>query len=249
MTPSLRERLRGASRPLFGSWLSSASPIVADALRDLPFDWLLVDTEHAPANAETVAATLALLRAGGTAPLVRVGSVDPYPIKQALDAGAEGILVPLVSTAAQARAAVAASKYPPLGARGAAASAASRYGRELGTYLRTANESVLVGVQIETREALDNLDAIAEVDGVDLLFVGPQDLAMSLGLVDARAHDEVRAAMRRVIATAARTGRAAGTLAATPEEKRVAVELGFRFIGLASDLRFMLAGARLYLDG
>ena len=107
--------------------------------------------------------------------------------------------MPLVNTEAQAKAAVAFAKYPPEGVRGAAAAASSRYGIELASYLRNANDETMVGVQIEAREALDNLDAIASVKGVDVLFVGPQDLTLSLGLLDDRTNPKVRDAMRQVV--------------------------------------------------
>jgi 2-keto-3-deoxy-L-rhamnonate aldolase RhmA len=244
----LKERLRTSRDPSFGAWISSASTLALDALRGLGFDWFMIDTEHSPVNPETVAAMVAVLGGGGPAPLVRVGNVDPYLIKQALDSGAHGILVPLVSTEEQARAAVAYAKYPPAGVRGAAAAAASRYGLELGSYLRRANAETLVGVQIETKEALDHLPAIAAVEGVDLLFVGPQDLTLSLGLLDDRAHPRVREAMASVVAACEQHGKVPGTLVINPEEKRAAIDLGFRFVSLAGDVRFMLEGARRFLE-
>lgn len=246
---ALRRRLYSSRAPSFGTWISSSSRVALDALKGLGFDWFVIDTEHAPMNPETVAAMIATLGDDGPRPLVRVGNIDPYLVKQALDAGAEGILVPLVGTAAQAAAAVAFAKYPPQGTRGAAAAAASRYGTELASYLRSANAETLVGVQIETREALGNLAAIAAVEGVDVLFVGPQDLTMSLGLLDDRKNPRVREAMRTVVAACERNGKVPGTLVIDPEEKRAATELGFRFIALASDVRFLLDGARSFLSG
>ena len=245
---SFKEGLLAAKEPWFGTWISSSSLVNLDALREMGFRWFMIDTEHAPVNPETMAAMAALLAERGPAPFVRVGNVDQYLIKQALDAGARGILVPLVNTEAQARAVVSYAKYPPEGVRGAAAAAASRYGRALSSYLRSANTETVVGVQIETQEALDHLDAIAAVKGVDLLFVGPTDLTLSLGLGDDRTNPKVREAMRRVVATAARHGQVAGTLVVSPEEKKAAVEIGFRFISLASDVRFLLQGAKHYLD-
>jgi 2-keto-3-deoxy-L-rhamnonate aldolase RhmA len=247
MKNSLKQRLRTSREPCYGSWISSASLLSVDALKGLGFEWFMIDTEHSPVNPETLAAMVSLLGGGGPTPLVRVGNIDQYQIKQALDSGAHGVLVPLVSTEAQARAAVAFAKYPPEGVRGAAAAAASRYGLELSSYLRTANDETMVGVQIETKEALDNLEAIARVQGVDLLFVGPQDLTLSLGLMDDRKSPKVRSAMRAVVETCERHGKVPGTLVIDPEEKRAAVELGFRFISLASDVRFLIDGARSYL--
>ncbi|HLM90564.1 MAG TPA: aldolase/citrate lyase family protein [Thermoplasmata archaeon] len=246
MKNALKSRLLSSREPSFGTWISSSSLVAVDALKGLGFEWFMIDTEHAPVNPETLAAMVAVLGEGGPTPLVRVGNVDQYLIKQALDAGSQGVLVPLVSTEAQAKASVAFAKYPPDGVRGGAAAAASRYGVELASYLRSANAETLVGVQIETKEALDNLEAIASLKGVDLLFVGPTDLTLSLGLLDDRKNPKVREAMRRVVEACERHGKIPGTLVIDAEEKRVAVELGFRFISLASDVRFLIAGAKSY---
>ena len=247
MASPLLERLRRATTPSFGTWISSSSLVCLDALNGLGFDWFMIDTEHAQVNPETLAAMAALQAPSGAASLVRVGAVDQFLVKQALDAGTHGVLAPLVNTAAEARRLVAFARYPPDGVRGIASAASTRYGKELGAYLRRANSEVLVGAQIETREALENLDAIAAVDGVDLLFVGPQDLTLNLGLVDDRKHPRVREAMRQVVEVTAKHGKVAGTLAVDAEEKRAATELGFRFIGLASDVRFLINGARALL--
>ncbi|HLM69759.1 MAG TPA: aldolase/citrate lyase family protein [Thermoplasmata archaeon] len=248
MKNSLKSRLRASRDPSFGTWIASSSLVSVDALRGMGFEWFMIDTEHAAVNPETLAAMVSLLGVAGPTPLVRVGDVDQYLIKQALDAGAHGILVPLVSTVTQAKAAVSLAKYPPDGVRGIAAAPASRYGMELATYLRSANAETLVGVQIETREAMDNLEAIASVDGVDLLFVGPQDLTLNLGLQDDRKNPKVREAMRLVVAACERHGKVAGTMIIDAEEKRTAVDLGFRFISLASDVRFLLNGAKSLRD-
>jgi 4-hydroxy-2-oxoheptanedioate aldolase len=244
---SLKRRLAEGKSPSFGTWISSSSLVVADALQETGLDWLMIDTEHSQVNPETLAGMIAGFGEGGPTPLVRVGNVDQYLVKQALDAGAHGILVPLVSTEAQARTVVAFAKYPPDGIRGAAAAPASRYGRELASYLRSANAETFVGVQIETKEALENLDAIARVPGVDMLFVGPTDLTLSLGLLDDRKNPIVRQAMQRVVATCAAHGKVPGTLVVDADEKHRAVELGFRFISLASDVRFLLEGAKTFL--
>jgi 2-keto-3-deoxy-L-rhamnonate aldolase RhmA len=247
MQNPLKSRLRTSKSPSFGTWIASASPVVLDALKDRGFEWFMLDTEHSAIHPETLASMIAILGTGGPTPLVRVGNIDQYLVKQALDAGALGVLVPLVNTEAQARQVVAYAKYPPQGVRGAAAAPASRYGTQLASYLRTANDETLVGVQIETREALEHVDAIAAVDGVDLLFVGPQDLTLSLGLLDDRANPRVQEAMRQVVATCERHGKVPGTLVINAAEKRAAVELGFRFISLAADLRLLLDGAERFL--
>ncbi len=247
MQNRLKARLRTSKDPSFGTWISSSSVVCLDALQGSGLEWFMIDTEHSQVNPETLAGMVAALGEHGPTPLVRVGNVDQYLIKQALDAGAHGILVPLVSTEAQARAVVSFAKYPPDGVRGAAAAAASRYGRELAGYLRSANQETFVGVQIETKEALDHLDAIAGVPGIDMLFVGPTDLTLSLGLLDDRKNPKVRAAMERVVQACEARGKVPGTLIIDPEEKRRAVEIGFRFISLASDVRFLLEGAKTFL--
>ncbi len=248
MPKPIGPRLRASNGPSFGTWISSASLVCVDALKGLGFDWFVIDTEHAQVNPETVAAMVASQGESDPAPLVRVGQVDPYLIKQALDAGAHGILVPLVNTPAQAKSAVAFAKYPPQGIRGIASAPASRYGKELATYLRRANHDTLVGVQIETKEALDPVEEIAGLEGVDLLFVGPQDMALNLGLMDDRRHPTLRAAMRTVATACERNGKIAGTLVVDQDEKQAARELGFRFVALASDVRFMITGARALLE-
>lgn len=248
MKHPLKERLATAQGPVFGTWISSASVVVADALKDLGFEWVMIDTEHSPINPETVAAIIALLADSGPRPMVRVGDVDQYMVKQALDAGAHGVLAPLVNSESDAAQLVRFAKYPPTGVRGAAAAAGSRYGLELKNYLRDANALTIVGVQIETRSALEHLDAIAAVEGVDLLFVGPQDLTLNLGLGVERSHPQVHEAMRSVVAACERHGKVPGTLVIDAEEKRAAIDLGFRFISLAADLRFLLQGAKYYLQ-
>jgi 2-keto-3-deoxy-L-rhamnonate aldolase RhmA len=245
--PSLKARLVEERTASFGAWISSASIVVVDALKDLGFEWFMIDTEHSHVNPETLAAMVAAVGTSGPTPLVRVGNIDQYLVKQALDSGARGVLVPLVSTEAQAREVVRFAKYPPLGVRGAAAAAASRYGLKLASYLRSANDETIVGVQIETAAALENLESIAGVEGVDLLFVGPQDLTLSLGLLDDRANPRVREAMRSVVEVCERYGKVPGTLVINAEEKRSALDLGFRFVSLGADLRFLIDGAQHFL--
>jgi 2-keto-3-deoxy-L-rhamnonate aldolase RhmA len=247
MSVTFKQRLLAARTPMFGTWISSSAPVCLDALKGMGFDWFMIDTEHAQVNPETIATMVAILGKGGPAPLVRVGDIDQYLVKQALDAGAHGILVPLVNRESQAKTVVSYAKYPPEGVRGAAASAASRYGMDLADYLRSANADTCVGVQIETKEALENLEGIAGVAGVDILFVGPQDLTLSLGLGADRRNPRVIDAMRQVVSACERHGKVPGTLAATLEEKASAVDLGFRFVSLASDIRFLIQGARHYL--
>jgi 2-keto-3-deoxy-L-rhamnonate aldolase RhmA len=169
-------------------------------------------------------------------------------IKSALDMGAHGVLCPLVNSREEAEAAVRFAKYPPRGARGAAPRKAADYGASAAEYVRTANELTLVVAQIETKEAVEKVDRILEVKEVDVAFVGPTDLTMSLGLLDDRSNPRVIEAMKKVVASCESNGKVPGILAATPEEVKRDVAMGFRFIGLGSDARFLMGGAKPFID-
>jgi 2-dehydro-3-deoxyglucarate aldolase len=244
----LKKKLYDGDR-CFGTWITSSSPNVVELLKQMKFDWFVLDTEHSPINVETTSHMMQVLGSGdnAAAALVRIGQNDQYLTKLALDAGATGVVVPMVNTMEEAERAVRYSKYPPRGIRGAAATRASLYGLGFGDYVRKANDQGIVVTQVETREALDNLDEILGVDGLDVAFVGPTDMTMSLGLVDDRSNEKVKEAMRRVVAACKRHGKIPGIMALTPEEVKSALEMDFRFISLASDMRFLGVGARTFL--
>lgn len=231
-----------------GCWLSLPSPEVAELLAALEPDWLLVDTEHGPASWETVEDMIRAMRPTAVVPLVRVAANDPALIKKALDRGAQGVLVPLVHTVDDVRAAVASCRYPPLGIRGVAGTRASRYGLDLDRYFQEWNEQVLVAVQVETRSALDQVEQLARVEGLDLLFVGPNDLSAALGVFRQFDHPEFRKALDRVVQAARSAGIAAGYMATHAEDALARIEQGFQFISLASDARLLLAAARSALS-
>ncbi|HLX02054.1 MAG TPA: HpcH/HpaI aldolase/citrate lyase family protein, partial [Trinickia sp.] len=166
------------NEPLIGLWLGLANPYSAEVVAGAGFDWLLIDGEHAPNTLTTTLAQLQAIAAYPSQPVVRVPCNDTVLIKQALDIGAQTLLVPMVQNAEEARAAVAATRYPPQGVRGvgSALARASRWSR-VPEYLQRANGEIAVLVQAETREALANLAEISAVDGVDGVFIGPADLA------------------------------------------------------------------------
>ncbi len=246
MKCTLKARL-AAGETLLGTWATIGHTDVADVLEATGFDWLVFDTEHAPLGPETVSRMIQAVDTEAVCPLVRVGAVDQYLVKSAFDMGAHGVVCPLVNSPEDAQAAVRTAKYPPLGVRGVAPRKAADYGNTSSDYLRTANETTTVVVQIETAEALANLDGILETKGVDVAFVGPSDLTMSLGLVDDRGNPRVVEAMKQVVKACERHGKSPGVLAATPEEARRDVQIGFKFIGLGSDTRFIMSGAREFL--
>lgn len=238
---SFKRRLKAGDGAVIGTWLTLASPAVAEILAGMEPDWLLIDGEHSAIDERTMEETMRAIEAVSrhVAPLVRVAANDVALIKKALDRGAAGVLVPLVNSAEQAVQVVSACRYPPQGIRGVAGTRASRYGRDLPGYLARWNEDVVIGVQIETRHALDAVDAIAATEGVDLLFVGPNDLSASLGVFQQFDHPEYRAALRRVLEAGRSRGVACGIMAADAEEAARRIADGFRFVSVANDAKLL----------
>jgi 4-hydroxy-2-oxoheptanedioate aldolase len=232
-----------AGRLQIGLWSSLCSNIVADILADSGFDWILLDTEHSPNELPSLLSQMQALARGPTTPIVRPAWNDAVLIKRIMDIGAQTLLVPFVQDAEEAKRAVAATRYPPQGIRGTAGgSRASRYGRVPG-YLKTANEEVCLLVQVETRAALDKLEEIAAVEGVDGVFIGPSDLAASLGHVGELAHPDVQ----KEIAGAARrlkaVGKAGGILTLDEDEARRYIDWGYIFVAVGADNVILSRGA------
>ncbi|MHB1908303.1 MAG: HpcH/HpaI aldolase family protein [Nitrososphaerales archaeon] len=247
MKNDLKERLYDG-KVCLGTFMSIASPDVVDALKNLDFDWFLFDTEHSTFSPSELKAMIQALGDSKAQPFVRIGQVDQYLVKQALDMGATGILSPLVNRSEEARHLVSYAMYPPLGVRGTGPGRASKYGMNFKEYLREANNELLIGAQIETPEALTNIDEIISTENIDIGFAGPSDLTMSLGFVDERSNPKVIEAMQKVVDSCKRHGKIPGTLAANNEEAKKFIQMGFRFISLASDMRFLLQGARSFLS-
>lgn len=230
-----------------GTWVMSASPLVAEAIAHAGFDWAVLDMEHSPLELPGVVQMLQAVAATKLVPIVRLPTNDPVLFKRLLDAGANTLMVPMVQGAAEARRAVAATRYPPLGVRGVAGmSRATRYGTQrLDT--QTANAGVALILQLETPRALDALEEIAAVEGVDALFIGPADLSAAMG----HGGDTRHPAVQKVVAQAAERARAAGipigTLAGTPEMATQVRAAGFDFVGLGSDLGLLVHAAQASL--
>jgi 2-keto-3-deoxy-L-rhamnonate aldolase RhmA len=244
---NLREAIRD-STVTFGTWVTIASTDIPDILEEIGFDWLVFDTEHGPLTQHDVSSMVQVIDFERICPIVRVGAVDMYYSKSYLDMGAHGILFPLVNSKKEAENAVSYCKYPPKGVRGVAPRKASSYGLRFSEYIRDANKTTVVAVQIETKEALKNLEEIASVEGVDILFVGPTDLTMSLGLFENRSSSKVIESMKSVVNVCEKAGKIPGVLALDEKELEREIKLGFKFIGLSSDFRFLLNGARLLLE-
>lgn len=230
------KRALAAGRPQFGLWLGLADAYCAEISAGAGFDWLLIDGEHAPNDLRGILAQLQAITAYPSHPIVRPVVGDAAIIKQMLDLGAQTLLVPMVETAEQAAALVAATRYPPAGVRGvgSALARASRWNR-IGGYLDEADGGICLLVQVESARGLENLDAIAAVEGVDGVFFGPADLSASLGLRGQPGHPTVRAAIEDGIACTRRVGKAAGVLATDETLARAYLAAGALFVGVGVD--------------
>ena len=226
-----------------GLWSSLCSTIAADVISDSGYDWIVVDTEHSANEVPDVLAQLQVYRAGATNPVVRPAWNDTVLIKRFLDIGAQTLLLPYVQDVAEARAAVAATRYPPEGVRGVATSIrGARFGR-VRDYMRDAAGEICVIVQVETGEALKNLEGIAAVEGVDGVFIGPADLAASLNHLGDPQHPEVQAAIKGAVETLKKAGKPAGILTPVEEEARRYIDWGFCFVAVGADLGLLLKNA------
>lgn len=226
-----------------GLWCSLCSNITAEVVSDSGFDWLLLDTEHAPNEVPDLLQQLQAVARGSATPIVRPAWNDIVLIKRVLDIGAPSLLIPYVQTAEEARRAVAATRYPPEGARGVTASGrAARYGR-VTDYLKKAHIELCLLVQVETRSALDSLEDIASVDGIDGVFIGPSDLAASLGHVGNPQHPEVQAALEDAVRRLVAIGKPAGILTPNEDEARRYIGWGYLFVAVGSDLGLLTRGA------
>jgi 4-hydroxy-2-oxoheptanedioate aldolase len=209
--------------------------VAAEVIADAGFDWILIDTEHAPNELPMVFSQLQALVGGTAAPVVRPAWNDMVLMKRLLDIGVQNFLVPYVQTAEEARAAVAATRYPPQGIRGVAVThRANRYGR-VKDYFKRANDEICVLLQIETGTALKNLETIAAVEGVDGLFIGPSDLAAALGHLGDNGHPEVRAAIEDAFKRIRKAGKAPGILAPVEADARHWLSLGCVVLAVGSD--------------
>jgi 4-hydroxy-2-oxoheptanedioate aldolase len=239
LPPNLFKAALFDARPQIGLWSSLCSNIAAEIIGGAGFDWIVIDTEHAPNELPAVLAQLQVLAGGTASGVVRPAWNDPVLFKRVLDVGALSLVVPFVQNAEEARRAVAATRYPPHGIRGVAlATRASRYGR-VQDYAVRASDELCVLVQLETRQALGNLESIAAVEGVDGLFIGPSDLAADLGHLGDSGHPEVRAAIDDAIRRICATGKAAGILAPVEADARHWLALGCLFVAVGSDVSLL----------
>ena len=242
----VRQRLQ-QGEPSIGTWLSLPCPESAELVSTLGFDWLVVDTEHNAIDIRTLAQMFSAISASGVAPMVRIPWNTAENIKRVLDAGAWGIVVPMVNTREEAELAVSAATYPPTGTRSVGGGRhAMSFGTSAGEYYKHANDEVMVVVQIEHIDGVNNADEILSVPGIDACFIGPNDLAASMGLgigvpLESDQPELVKAIMH-VRDTAKKHGVAPGVHTSGAEGMNARISEGFQFCALASEIKFMLGG-------
>jgi len=242
-TNPVTDKLRNG-QPCVGTWLTLCSPVAAESIAQIGWDWMVVDAEHSPVGFETMVNTFRAIQLGGAAPMARVPWNDTIWIQRTLDAGALGLVVPMVNTAADAKNVVSNMKYAIKGQRSFGGSRVAAYIE--GDYRTWADEHLAVIVMIETAQAVENAEAIMAVDGVVGCFIGPNDLALSMGLTfkDTGPGTQHEAAMLEVLAACKKTGKAAGKHCFSGAEVTERIGQGFQYLALLSDGAFLGKAAR-----
>jgi 2-keto-3-deoxy-L-rhamnonate aldolase RhmA len=247
---NVKARLK-AGEPALGSWIMIGNLAVAEILAGVGFDWVAVDMEHTAIDYRTLQELLCGIERCGAEGLVRIEDNDPVVIKRVLDCGARGIIVPQVNSRGEAERAVAAAHYPPAGMRGVALGRASEYGACFQNYCETFNDQVVVMAQVEHVKAVENIEAILSVDGLDGVFLGPYDLSCSMGIPAQFDHPRMAAAREAVKKAAQKSGKALGIHETRPDAPAVhrLLEEGFRFIGCSLDTVLLRSASRELLEG
>jgi len=238
----LRERVLNKEL-LFGTFLNLGSSLTAEIAGRAGFDWLLIDLEHGAGNRQELLYQLQAIESTPAVPFVRIAWNDPIRFKQILDLGASGIMVPYIQTAEEARRAVAAMRYPPTGIRGVAVmNRACAFGPGFDEYFNTASSRLVTILQIETAEAIKSVEEIAAVDGADVLFVGPMDLSVGLGIAQQWSHPDLRAALSKVVNACRKFGKAAGMIAMNESHIDQVLADGFTMVACSSDSGAVVKG-------
>jgi 4-hydroxy-2-oxoheptanedioate aldolase len=247
MKQNLVKRKLAAGEPCFGTWLSIPSEFAARFMARVGFDWLTVDLEHSPTNWETAASMFGAIADTGCVPLARVPRGDHDHIKRVLDSGAMGIVAPMVNTAEEARAIIAATKYPPIGNRSVGGSLhALNFAATAGDYYSKANDEILVILQTESPLGVQNASEIYALPGVDAIFVGPNDLAANMRKADGceASKEEFDATMQQILTVGKKVRTPVGLHTQTPDEALRRAAEGWQFIAIGSELRMMLGSAQ-----
>ena len=239
----IKQKLK-ENKPSIGVWQALPSPGIARILACSGFDWIVFDAEHGHYTLSSLISTMDGLGNSSVSPLVRVSENNPTVIKQILDIGAEGVVVPMVCTPEEARKAVAACKYPPLGIRGIGGGRAADYGENFKDYIDNANDNILIIIQIEHVKALEHLDEIVRVEGIDGLFIGPMDLSASMGIPGQTTGPRVIAAIEKVIDTCKKANVASGMYCQDEEHAVEMIRKGMQFIAYTEDKTLLSMAAK-----
>jgi 4-hydroxy-2-oxoheptanedioate aldolase len=245
-TNPVKQKLR-AGQPTYGSWLSLGDLFATRVLARLGFDWLTLDIEHSAIDWSQATAIFAAVADAGCVPLARVPEGSHHYIKRVLDAGAWGIVVPMVDTVEQARTAIAAAKYPPIGNRSVGGGMHNmNFGTSAGEYYQRANDEILVVLQTESPRGVENAEAIYSLPGVDAIFIGPNDLRFQMRAADGTfpTAEEHEAMIQRVIEIGKKVGCPTGIHAMSPEAALDRAKQGMQFLAIGSDLRMMAMEAQ-----
>jgi 2-keto-3-deoxy-L-rhamnonate aldolase RhmA len=231
-----------------GSWMSMAHPSIAEILAMAGYDWVVIETEHTAIDVSEVLRLIIAIEQRGSIPLVRLAWNDPIQAKAVLDSGAAGIIVPMVNTKAEAELAVKMTKYPPMGFRGVGLARAQGYGVDFDEYVNCANADTLLLLQIEHIDAVNNIEEILSVPGIDGTYIGPYDLSMSLGIPGQLNHPDVINAKNKVLEATLKKGLVAGIHCVHSDtayiDSKLAIEQGYRFIAIGTDILFLGNSAR-----
>jgi 2-keto-3-deoxy-L-rhamnonate aldolase RhmA len=246
MPTTLKDALR-QDKPLIGTLVTTASPEAAEMLALAGFDWLFIDLEHGSLSIQDAQRAIQAV-AGRSLTLVRVPDATAENIKRVLDTGCDGIIAPHVNAAEEARRIVALAKYPPDGERSAGLGRAQGYGLNFADYIASANEQMVIVLQIEHKDGVANVDEILEVPGIDALFIGPYDLSGSMGILGQVSDARVVAAIDKVRAACAAANMPLGIFCATAERASAAIRTGARLIAVGTDLSHMANSARTTLE-
>jgi 2-keto-3-deoxy-L-rhamnonate aldolase RhmA len=242
--------LKDINSPLIGSWITLAHPAIAEIMAKAGFDWLAVDMEHSVITIREAEELIRVIDLAGVVPLVRLTSNNPDQIKRVMDAGAHGIIVPMVNSARDAKNAVEAIKYPPMGKRGVGLARAQGYGTKFQEYLDWEKTGSTVIVQVEHIDAVNNLEEILSIDGVDGYIIGPYDLTSSMGIPGQFEHPDFLSAMEKIHLVASKLNMTGGIHVIEPEPDQLIqrIEEGFRFIAYSLDIRMLDAACRKGLE-
>ncbi|MGK2857199.1 MAG: HpcH/HpaI aldolase family protein [Thermoanaerobaculia bacterium] len=246
--PNRLKRKLAAGEVCVGMTITMSNPVVAEILAHIGLDWLWLETEHTAMSAESVLTMLQATNGSDVSTIVRVPWNDKTMIKRLLDTGPDGIIVPLVNSREEAEYAVRAMKYPPWGERGAGLSRAQCYGMHMGEYMATADEEVMTILMIEHVKAVENIDEILAVRGVDSVMIGALDLSGSMGLLGQTSHPDVEAAVQKVLAASKKAGIPCGIIAIGPEAANQRIAEGFTNLIVGLDVLTLLTGAKGTLD-